>query len=190
MRVPYANELYHQGIKGQRWGVRRFQNEDRTWTAAGKARYGSGKIEKKARREREAIERVRRTAKTDEDIAREKEETARRNAERAERDQAKLDARRDKKEAKENAKAQKEMRKEAKEFEKKEIKKERLKKAAIIAGAAIAAYGGVKIYKNFKSGSSAVKGKEIFEGIVEGVGTLKVSPKVYQVIDVPLLPMK
>ena len=30
--------LIHHGIKGQRWGVRRFQNEDGTRTAAGKAR--------------------------------------------------------------------------------------------------------------------------------------------------------
>lgn len=33
------NELYHHGIKGQRWGIRRFQNEDGTRTAAGKKRY-------------------------------------------------------------------------------------------------------------------------------------------------------
>lgn len=32
------NELYHHGIKGQKWGVRRFQNEDGTYTAAGKNR--------------------------------------------------------------------------------------------------------------------------------------------------------
>lgn len=29
-------ELYHYGIKGQKWGVRRYQNEDGTLTAAGK----------------------------------------------------------------------------------------------------------------------------------------------------------
>ncbi len=34
------NELYHHGIKGQRWGVRRFRNEDGTLTNAGKRRYG------------------------------------------------------------------------------------------------------------------------------------------------------
>jgi len=32
--------LTHSGIKGQKWGVRRYQNEDRTWTAEGKIRYG------------------------------------------------------------------------------------------------------------------------------------------------------
>ena len=32
------NELYHHGIKGQRWGVRRFQNKDGSLTAAGKNR--------------------------------------------------------------------------------------------------------------------------------------------------------
>ena len=33
--------LQHFGIKGMRWGVRRFQNEDGTLTDAGKNRYGS-----------------------------------------------------------------------------------------------------------------------------------------------------
>lgn len=30
--------LSHWGIKGMHWGVRRFQNQDGTWTSAGKAR--------------------------------------------------------------------------------------------------------------------------------------------------------
>ena len=33
-----VNELYHHGVKGQRWGVRRFQNPDGTLTNAGKKR--------------------------------------------------------------------------------------------------------------------------------------------------------
>lgn len=32
-------ELYHHGVKGQKWGVRRFQNADGSLTTAGKKRY-------------------------------------------------------------------------------------------------------------------------------------------------------
>lgn len=35
------SDLTHHGILGQKWGVRRFQNDDGTWTAAGKERYGT-----------------------------------------------------------------------------------------------------------------------------------------------------
>ncbi len=37
--MEYTNELYHHGIKGMRWGVRRFQKKDGSLTAAGKKRY-------------------------------------------------------------------------------------------------------------------------------------------------------
>ena len=39
MQEPMNNELQHWGIKGMKWGVRRFQNEDGTRTPAGIKRY-------------------------------------------------------------------------------------------------------------------------------------------------------
>lgn len=41
MREAYPNELYHHGIKGQKWGVRRYQNEDGSLTKAGQRKYNS-----------------------------------------------------------------------------------------------------------------------------------------------------
>lgn len=39
------NELYHHGILGQKWGVRRFQNKDGTLTNEGQKRYEREKLE-------------------------------------------------------------------------------------------------------------------------------------------------
>lgn len=45
--VAYHSDMYmdeyleHHGIKGQKWGVRRYQNEDGTLTAEGRVRYGA-----------------------------------------------------------------------------------------------------------------------------------------------------
>lgn len=36
----YSDELYHHGIKGQKWGTRHYQNEDGSLTPAGRERYG------------------------------------------------------------------------------------------------------------------------------------------------------
>lgn len=37
-----SSELYHWGIKGMKWGIRRYQNKDGTLTPAGKKRYSEG----------------------------------------------------------------------------------------------------------------------------------------------------
>lgn len=44
--VVKEDELYHHGIKGQKWGVRRFQNPDGTLTAKGRKRYGYAALDK------------------------------------------------------------------------------------------------------------------------------------------------
>lgn len=50
MRV--SNYIKHHGIKGQKWGVRRFQNKDGSLTAKGKKRYNDDEYDE----EREALE--------------------------------------------------------------------------------------------------------------------------------------
>lgn len=45
----FDDELYHHGILGQRWGHRRFQNEDGSWTPEGRERYGEGDARTKAK---------------------------------------------------------------------------------------------------------------------------------------------
>lgn len=58
----YSTELQHHGIKGQKWGVRRFQNDDGTLTPAGRSRYrnSDGSLTKEGVKE---TKRIRKTIK-------------------------------------------------------------------------------------------------------------------------------
>lgn len=59
--IPKVDFLAHHGIKGQKWGVRRFQNSDGSLTPEGEKRYGTKE------------ERMRAREKSKEDRARSKE---------------------------------------------------------------------------------------------------------------------
>lgn len=53
--IIQPNELRHHGIKGQKWYVRRFQNEDGSYTEAGKTRYAKTEHQKARRRRTAAV---------------------------------------------------------------------------------------------------------------------------------------
>lgn len=76
--IQNSDELTHWGIKGMRWGVRRYQNKDGSLTAAGKKRRASEESQLKERersiksREQEKAKQAKITAKKAELDAREK----------------------------------------------------------------------------------------------------------------------
>ena len=50
------NVLWHSGIKGQKWGIRRYQNEDGSLTEEGKKRYGNPETYRAVAKEASSLE--------------------------------------------------------------------------------------------------------------------------------------
>lgn len=58
------DNLQHHGIKGQKWGVRRFQKKDGSLTPEGKKRYDDDPDERKESKSKDRPSRGKRVAKT------------------------------------------------------------------------------------------------------------------------------
>jgi hypothetical protein len=61
--ISPTGELYHHGIKGQRWGIRRYQKKDGSLTPAGKKRYYDTPELNKQKREIDAAKEAYKTSK-------------------------------------------------------------------------------------------------------------------------------
>ena len=117
----YYDELYHHGILGQKWGVRRYQNKDGSYKPGAEGRYDGDGIRNKL----SAVKNSLKEAKNGLVVRK-----AKKHAEKAS--------------AKEQKRAEKEATK--KEFHLSDRQKKALKIGAAAVGTALAVYGAKKLY--------------------------------------------
>ena len=170
----YSSELYHHGVKGQKWGLRKYQNEDGSLTAAGRKHYGYGEL-KAAYKKRLSDADSSWKSKSDnlekeyfrrlEDI----EKNYKRGQMLSEKDQkreSELDEWWDKEQKKLNANRDSEKKNAKSDFKNSDeykVRQERIKNAAIagaaVAATALAAYGAYKVSEAIKDKNRIEAGK-------------------------------
>lgn len=185
-----SNELYHHGIKGQKWGRRRFQNSDGSLTAAGRKRYSGGgisgairnkqysnaerdlaKTKSKQKQVDSELRELKGYAKNPTGLANSKISTAIRNKQIRDLEKSKSqlksrekDNRDAMRELDEIDKAQAQKRAERNTPEAKAARKEKAIKAAkvgaAVAGTALAAYGAYKVHEYVRNENTKIRTKQ------------------------------
>ena len=161
----YGDTLYHHGIKGQKWGIRKYQNEDGSLTAAGREHYGYGEARKTYKNKIDAANDEYRYARKETKRAIASLKKNRNTMSKDEYDEYLKEFKSYPSTSKKILKARKNAAKqEYKNSDEYKARKEKIKKAAIV-GAAVAAtaltvYGAYKI-NEFKKNKEAERYKEI-----------------------------
>lgn len=134
--------LYHHGVKGQKWGNRRWQYEDGSLTPAGREHYGYVGVIKNKNIYKKALKGAKETYKYNKNFI-DNENSLSKDDKKAFKKYEKRIYKEGKKEIKDSYKRTEDYKKE-----------EKIKKAAIvgaaIVGTALVTYGGYKLYKNNK----------------------------------------
>lgn len=154
----YNNELYHFGVKGQKWGQRRYQNPDGSYKSGAEGRYdGDGSaVSKKASGIKGTIQGIKRGAAVRKENRRLSSENKRLAAE-----NAKYKKKVDKAAAKEAKQANK------KEFHLSDRQKKALKIGAAVGASVLAAYGAKKLYDHL---DASHKGKLLAKKLLDDAG--------------------
>ena len=149
----YNDELYHFGIKGQKWGVRRYQNPDGSYKSGAEGRYdGDGKISRAIKGAKSGLS----VRKKNHALSSENKKLAAQNKKLASQNKKLSDKSKKEKEEKEG-----------KKFTLSDRQKKALKVGAAVGATVLAAYGAKKLYDHV---DASHKGKLIAKKLLEDAG--------------------